>query len=425
MVVYLVESLVQQCQNYVLMHLEEFPVNNYLSLLPLSTRRDLLWQLPVADICLRLEDTDFTVGIDMGAFWTSTWEDEDPGVSDSMQDSDVKGYVQDQWNSTEYARETLYGLLATFACGHLRDGSFLFHSPYYRRRPYDYPEAGMSVFSLLYAVRQPCMDSPGCKLKFPLRYSHKSMKSDEDLTVYEVVNCFSYGSGEFPRIFPEVEIMNDNNLDHVYFLRNAVFVGIKGYPFEEEGFEFLKALLKEATNLEVLILHHWGGDDEWETKYFDKFCTYLSSCQAFLSNFRLFKLIPPMDTFGFVVSRKSFNELITAYFAAPTDHMQKLQFTETKIKCHDVSFEIIPEIDQGHLRFKMIEFEETCQFVSKYKPTTQTISHWLGQSITQLDSGSDSVKQVESCIFKVESKAGEPSRKRKHFELDAEDNGDK
>ena len=79
--------------------------------------------------------------------------------------------------------------------------------------------------------------------------------------------------------------MNGIDLDDVYFLQSAVYVGIKGYPFEEQGFEFHKAVLKEATNLEVLILDHWGEEDEWETKFFDKFCTYLSSCRAFLSNF--------------------------------------------------------------------------------------------------------------------------------------------
>ena len=43
-----VESLVQQCQLYILMHVEDFPVS-FLSLLPLSVREVLLWRLPIAD----------------------------------------------------------------------------------------------------------------------------------------------------------------------------------------------------------------------------------------------------------------------------------------------------------------------------------------------------------------------------------------
>jgi hypothetical protein len=37
-----VESLVHQCYHYIAMNLEKFPVN-YLSLLPLKVREELLW----------------------------------------------------------------------------------------------------------------------------------------------------------------------------------------------------------------------------------------------------------------------------------------------------------------------------------------------------------------------------------------------
>ena len=421
---YLVESLARQCQDYILMHVEEFSVC-HLSLLPLSMRKDLLYQLPVADICLRLENTDFTVGLDMVAFWKSTWEDEFFNVANPS-DSDISGYVQ-EWDNTEYARAVLYGLVATRAIGHLRGDEYWFHSPQFTKDPNGIPESGMTVFQLLYAIRKPhyhIIVRGGCELIFPPRYSNKSKKQDKDLTMYEVVRCFSHDDNEFPRIFPEIEMMADINLDHVYFFRNAVYIDLRGNPFDEpEFFEFLQALFKEATNLEVLILDHWGEDDEWEPEFFDEFCTYLSSCQSFLSTFRLFKLFSSMCSLGFVVSRKNFNQLTAAYFAAPTNHMQKLEFTYTKIKCYDVSFECMPKIDQRYLPFKTIKLDHTCQFVSEYKPSPQVISRWLGQNITELDS--DSVKHVESCFFKVENKAGEPSRKPQYSELDAEDNGDK
>ena len=60
-----VESLIQQCQHYIAMYVDEIPVS-HLSLLPLSARRDILWRLPLADVC-QLEDTDFAEGLD------STW----------------------------------------------------------------------------------------------------------------------------------------------------------------------------------------------------------------------------------------------------------------------------------------------------------------------------------------------------------------
>ena len=65
--------------------------------------------------------------------------------------------------------------------------------------------------------------------------------------MYEVENCFNRYSrkGGFPRIFPEYALLNNVNLDHIYFLRNAVYLGIVSSPFDEEGLEFLKAVLKE------------------------------------------------------------------------------------------------------------------------------------------------------------------------------------
>ena len=64
----------------------------------------------------------------------------------------------------------------------------------------------------------------------------------------------------------------------------SMCISLKGYPLGE-GQEFLKAVVKEASNLQVLILHHWGDDDKWEVKFLDDFCTYLSSCQTFCLTF--------------------------------------------------------------------------------------------------------------------------------------------
>ena len=157
-------------------------------------------------------------------------------------------------------------------------------------------EWGMLVISFLYAIRKPYAHHQGCcRVEFPPCNSHMSNKCDNHLTIFDVINCFSHGRGEFPRIFPEFVVMTDAdenmNLDHVYrFLRNAVYLGINGNPFVEWGLEFIKAVLKEATNLEVLLLDHWGKEDaEWKTelepKCFDEFCAYLYSNKAFCPDF--------------------------------------------------------------------------------------------------------------------------------------------
>lgn len=424
----LVESLVQQCYHYIAMHLEEFPIN-HLSLLPLSKRRDLLWRLPVADVCLRLENTAFTEGLDMEAFWKYSWRDERVDVAGSSSDSDVKGYFQ-TWNEAKYARAVLYGLAATMAIGKLRDGDFAFHSPLYGRSTTGYREnVGMPIFTFLYAVRKPyhiqhVHQYTHCYLIFPPRYLHKSNKDNDDLTENEVVNCFS-SSGEFPRIFPEIGISARPGLlvaidpGLVYLFRNARYLAFEGYPLDKLAIEFLQAVLNEAVNLEVLILDQWGYEYEWEEEMFDGFCPLLSYSHTFLSNFRLFKIFSS-DSKGFAVSQKNFNQLITAYFAAPTEHEQKLQITHTMIKCSNVPFDCRPKIDQRYLAFKTVELVD-CQFVCEYKATPQTVSRWLGQDINELPQ-SNSSHLAASCYFKVKEKiVDHPIKKRKHSELDSEE----
>ncbi len=420
----LVESLVQQCYHYVAMHLEEFPID-HLSLLPLSKRRDLLWRLPVADVCLRLENTGFTEGVDMEAFWKYSWKYEQVEVAGSSHDNDIKGYFQ-TWNKAEYARAILYGLATTMAIGRLRDGEFSFHSPHYGRDITGYHEnRGMSIFPFLYAVRKPhsvqiYVHYRSCYLIFPPRYLHKSDKDDNDLTENEVMNCFS-SNGEFPRIFPEISgVSVAIDPDLVYLFRNALYLAIEGHPLDKFTIEFLQAVLMEAVNLEVLILDNWRGHDnhEWEEKVFDEFCALLSCSQTFLSNFRLFKICSS-NSKGFIVSQKNFNQLITAYFAAPTEHEQKLQISHTVIKYSDMPFDCSPTIDQRYLVFKTIELTD-CHFVSEYKATPQSVSRWLGQGISELPH-SNSNQLATGCYFKVEETVDRPIRKRKHSELDSEE----
>ena len=57
----------QQCFQYILMNLEQFPIVS-LALLPLKTRWNLLWNLPLADVC-QLEITQFASGICMEKYW--------------------------------------------------------------------------------------------------------------------------------------------------------------------------------------------------------------------------------------------------------------------------------------------------------------------------------------------------------------------
>ena len=230
------------------------------------------------------------------------------------------------------------------------------------------------------------------------------------------MSCFDKGKGRLPKIFVEIAILRDANLDYVHFLCEVVYLGTQCFPFEEQGLEFLKAVIKVAPNLEVLIVDHWGENDEWLS--LDDFCTFLSSHPTFLSKFRRLAIHSTISNLGFLVSRNNFNHLITAYFAAPTDHTQKLEFNHTRIKCCDVFNECSPKICQHYLTYKTIELDSDCQFVSKYKATPTAISHWLGQGICELKYP----VERNSCLFKVKDKICDITRKRKRSsELDCED----
>ena len=184
--------------------------------------------------------------------------------------------------------------VSTYAFGsnYLRDGDFYFRSPYVE-------DGELNAILFLYAIRKPGVHS-GCDLELPSRYSQANNKSDDELTVDDVVSCFGKGKGELPKLFVEIAIFDDVDLDYVQFLREAVYLATQGYPLEEQGLEFLKAVIKEATNLEVLILDHWGEDDGWLS--LDDFCTFLSSQPAFLSKFRQLTIHSMISLLGFYVS---------------------------------------------------------------------------------------------------------------------------
>ena len=420
----LVESLIQQCQHFIAMYVDEIPVS-HLSLLPLSTRRDILWRLPLADVC-QLEDTDFTEGlqVDMAAYWKSQLE------IVWWPNADINMYIQTEWDDLDYARAALFGQLTSCAIGIVNNDNFEFFLPYQHEDDESMSRQYISAISLLYAVRKPdhnllVAQGDNYRLIFPSRYSHKSGKAEKDLMVAEVVKCFSK-EGELPKVFPKIEIYSDVERDYAaivpYYLRSAVYIGIKGHIFTEQGLNFVKAIIEEATRQEILLLDDCGEVGVWEKEYCNDFIAFLCSYPRFFSTFRVFKILCSVAGLGFIISRENFNNLMTTYFAAPTDHMQKLQITRAKIKCSDVAFECSPTIDQKYLDFKTVELDR-CQFVSKYKAAPQAISHWLGQGISELPQLETWFSNPDAHFFKVEDKcmSGGPAlpQKRKYSELES------
>ena len=145
------------------MNLDEFPVS-HLSLLPLKTREDLLWRLPIADLCL-LEDTAFIKGIqDMAEYWKLP-VGSFLGTQDTP-DFDVARYFE-QWDEIDYSKAILYGQIATAITGGLRE-DFCFNLPFG-----DDSLGEDDVIALLYTVKRPIMIGEytcGSEMIFPAHY---------------------------------------------------------------------------------------------------------------------------------------------------------------------------------------------------------------------------------------------------------------
>ena len=167
---YLVETLAQQCLWYVVMHFEKFPIS-HLSLLPLSMRRDMLWALPIADVC-QLEETSFVQGLDMFEYWCNTHH-----YGSDTGDPAIEAYL-DKKDPTLLEKDILHGLVMSNAmdCHPLCFFGFLL--------PRDLYEVTFDVIALLYCVRKRCLkNQPACVgdtnddddgLIFPSRYQKHS-----------------------------------------------------------------------------------------------------------------------------------------------------------------------------------------------------------------------------------------------------------
>ena len=301
----------------------------------------------------------------------------------------------------EYAKAVLYGQLISRAIGCL-EYDFEFRIPH----------NGVcdTFYDFLFAVRkiQEVQEGPAsCSLKFPPRYLHKLDTPEEELAG-EVVNCFK---GELLTVLAEVYIYEDIELSYAHFLREIAFLGIHGLTFEAE---FVKVVIQEATCLEVLILEgYYNDDDDDGPMSLDSFCTYLSTHPTFWSRFRLLKILSvAFPGYGYTISQQIFDKLISEYYSAPTDHDQKVQFTDMTIKSTAL-YDRGPTINEHYFLFKTIELKH-CRF--ELDATPKTISGWLGHHITEVKS------EPGSCCFKVTDKAvNSVTRKRKFSEIENND----
>ena len=416
-----VESLVEQCYHYVAMNLEKFPVG-YLSLLPLKVREELLWRLPIADLCL-LEDTEYVDGFqDLAAYWKLPFQDFMKAVQNH---ADVARYVE-EWDSIEYAKAILYGQVAVTAFGCLYD-AFIADLEYCSIcLPFNGrldPNVKDVVVPLLYAVRKPFVGSKsGCGLAFPPRYRDKdriiwsskkgivnSMWCSNKFIVNSVRGCFKSG---FPKVMLQVCIREDIDSEYFGLLDEVALIATNNDGFILPTLRLVEQVVCRSSCLEVIMLDSCLTC-EYEQAALNRFLKFLSTQDGFLSRFRL--LVITQEEEYYTIFQENLGPLITAYFSAPTTHPQKIEITGAKIKSYDT--DVAPLIDQRYVQFKTIALKG-CYYYRKFSP--KAVTEWLGEDVSILNEDKES--SVDSLTFKVREKATDlPGKKRKHSEVDDED----
>ena len=438
------EPLAALCKNYIVQHIEEFPIS-HLSLLPLWMRRGLLWRLPIADVCLRLEGTDFIKGLDMVEYWKLPCEIPVSEV-DYTEDSDIKQYVAERWpDKVEYSKAWLYGRVAAYESGCLGTGhefSFL-----------ENKSAPCDALSFLYSVRMLHRDG-WVQLTYPPRYQQvkklleppswrpRTKKQEQDL-IDAIVSAFN---GERPKMLPEAQVLAEPYRNwrirdaDLSLLSEIEYVGVQCEPFQNRCIEWLVKLVNNASNLQVVVLQGCNVKSDYFCLDLDAFCERLATCRPFWSKFRILKVVAGImdnleEEYGvdtpekYTVSRASLNQLITAYLSAPTNRSQLVQFSFTNIiitkesqdadsdtitVSWDTNLDFDPAtIDQTCVQFKNIRLSD-CDFDSN-KATPDTISKWLGHQIEILEEE----EETSSILFQIDRKdsCSVLGHKRKYCEV--------
>ena len=402
-----VESLVHQCYHYIAMNLEQFPVS-YLSLLPLKVREELLWRLPIADLCM-LEDTEYVEGFhDMASYWKLPCKDFRKVL---LNYADVAHYVEESWDSAKYAKAILYGQVAITAFGNLYDIFINVTSYCVICLPFNgilNPNDRSVVIPLLYAVRKPSVGKEsGCSLAFPPRYRDTGSKTSTEDIINSVQSWFKCG---FPKIMLQVCLCEDIDSEYFDLLDEVALLATSIQGFKNPTMRFVKQIVQRSSCLEVIVLDSWC---EEEKEVLNEFLEFLSTQDSFLSRFRL--LVISQDE-EYTLFQNALGPLITAYMSAPTTHLQKISITGAMIKSYET--DVTPVIDQRYVQFKTIELNG-CRYDKTQKFSRKAITEWLGEDISMLN---ESKEKKDSLTFKVrEQDPGLPDRKRKHSEVDSED----
>ena len=139
-----------------------------------------------------------------------------------------------------------------------------------------------------------------------------------------------------------------------YLLRELHFLSIDGVKVKQpvmDSLEFAQAVVKESTDLEVLRMHGRSYPHacfEETLLSLDALCSELFNHATFLSKFRVLEIHDCAP--GCIVSQEIFDQFFSVYLSAPTNHAQKVTFTDASNVADNEPQTLA--FDQNYLHFK-------------------------------------------------------------------------
>ena len=372
-------------------HIEKYAVST-LSLLPLSTRERLLQWLSIADIC-QLENTTFLKGIDMANYW-NFFPLEDY-IDDEVNEMQTMEYLLDEMGRAQFHKAILYGAVV--------GGYFGLAQGCYVGRSFLLPA---QTIKFLYGIKNFTVTDVNVyktqryhnSLSFPPRYRDKAdIHRTEDI-IDATVNCFR---GELPKILVNL-LSCCTEFKYIHLLRDLRYLSIVGVRMKEPVYEsliFAHDIAKQATHLEVLSLHgrsYPHGCFESDPLSLDYLCSELSHHPTFWSNMRILEILDCCP--GYTASQEIFDQLISAFLSAPTNHAQRVTLVGTSVLSDQEHKSL--SFDQDYLQFKTIKFVN-CQFILKHRAISfkAILASWIGKEVNVLEEDDN----VDAVSFQVAS----------------------
>lgn len=353
-----VKSLSEQCIDHIAMHLEDYPTS-YLALLPLSLRKEILWALPMADVC-KLEDTEFIKGINTEDYWSSTMDEEEI-YHGTRFNHNIERYFEEQWSSGCAKKSIVCGMVFSLGVGFCNwdYSGFGFEANHYRLQnapniSWDRLMAiGLSL-SLMFGVRRCLYWKERVRQSsavIPSQYQQYTTSCDSKAKLLRaVIECFQGYPLTYLFIWAGVieETECGGLSNYIAYCKNLLYLELLFHQtFGPKLEELMLKITREAANLEVLVLNYEPPCDDINDiaeplQSIDGVISELTD-GSFVSSMHMLVTYTcfsqqslDMERGYFSVSYAILKRFIDKFLVTQCDHRQLLSFEGTDVACNNL-----------------------------------------------------------------------------------------